>query len=505
MIFGKINPMSDPTRRDALIGVAAISMLTGSSKAESAGSPVHWMSAIEMARLIRSKKLSTREALDEHLKQIERVNPKVNAIVTLVPELAAKAAAAADEKQARGVKLGPLHGLPVAHKDLRETRGIRTTFGSPLYRDYIPKENDLIVDRLQAAGAITIGKTNTPEFGAGSQTFNTVFGATRNPWDLTKTCGGSSGGAAVALACGMVPIADGSDTGGSLRNPAAFCNMAGFRPTVGRVPDPKASLAWSTLSTSGCLGRSIADLAFVLSTIAGPDPRSPLSIEEPGTIFARPLERSFKGARVAWFKDLGGVPFDARVRAIVDGHRATFESMGCIVEQAEPDFSLAEISFRVLRAWSSAVAYGERLRQHPEAFKDTLKAEIEEGLRLSGTEIARAEVARAQLWRSFQAFLDKYEYFVLPTTQLPPFDVNTPYPTEIGGVKFTNYIDWMKSCWYISATGNPAASVPGGFTPEGLPVGVQIVGRNKADFAVLQMAHAFEQATGYGKKHPPVA
>lgn len=485
--------------------MAAAAMHPGGAKAESAASSVHWMGAIEMARLIRTKKLSAREALTEHLKQIERVNPKVNAIVTLVPEMAAEAAAKADEMQARGAKLGPLHGLPAAHKDLRETRGIRTTYGSPLYRDFIPKENDLIIDRLQAAGAITLGKTNTPEFGAGSQTFNTVFGATHNPWDLTKTCGGSSGGAAVALACGLVPVADGSDTGGSLRNPAAFCNVVGFRPSVGRVPDPKAAFAWSTLSTSGCLGRSVADLAFVLSTISGPDPRAPLSIHEPGALFARPLARSFKGVRVAWFKDLGGAPFDPRVRTIVNGHRATFESLGCIVEEAEPDFSPAEVSFRVLRAWSSANSYGVRLREHPDAFKDTLKGEIEEGLRLSGNDVARAEVAHGQLWRRFQAFLEKYEYFVLPTTQLPPFDISTPYPTEIAGVKFENYIDWMKSCWYISATGNPAASVPGGFTPEGLPVGVQIVGRHQQDFSVLQMAHAFEEATGFSKRHPSIA
>ena len=497
--------MRNPTRREALLGAAAASLAKGAAHAATTGGNVPWMSAIEMARLIRAKKLSAREALAEHLKQIERVNAKVNAIVTLVPEMAEKAAAQADEMQAHGAKLGPLHGLPAAHKDLRETRGIRTTFGSPLYRDYVPKENDLIIDRLQAAGVITLGKTNTPEFGSGSQTFNTVFGATRNPWDLTKTCGGSSGGAAVALACGMVPVADGSDTGGSLRNPAAFCNIVGFRPTIGRVPDPKASFAWSTLSTSGCLGRSAADLAFVLSAIAGPDPRSPLSIEEPGSLLARPLDRSFKGARIAWFKDLGGVPFDPRVRAVVDGHRATFESLGCIVERAEPDFSAAEISFRVLRAWGSANSYGARLREHPDVFKETLKGEIEAGLRLTGNELARAEVARAQLWRRFQAFLEKYDYFVLPTTQLPPFDVTTPYPTEIAGVKFTDYIDWMKSCWYISATGNPAASVPGGFTPEGLPVGVQIVGRHKQDFAVLQMAHSFEQAAGFSKKHPPIA
>jgi amidase len=495
---------NNPTRRDVLLGTAAAIFLKGALVTEAAESSICFTSAIEMARLIRAKKLSAREALAEHLKQIERVNPKVNAIVTLVPEMAADAAAKADEMQARKETLGPLHGLPVAHKDLLETRGIRTTFGSPLFKDHVPTEDDIVVDRMRRAGAIIIGKTNTPEFGAGSQTFNKVFGATRNPYDLTKTCGGSSGGAAVSLACGLAPVVSGSDTGGSLRNPAAFCNVVGFRPSVGRVPNPKAAFAWSTLSTSGCLGRSVADLAYVLSTIVGPDPRAPLSINEPGELFARPLERSFKGVRVAWFKDLGGVPFDPRVRTVVDGHRKTFESLGCIVEQAEPDFAPAEIAFRVLRALGSANAFGALLHDHPDAFKDTLKGEIGEGLQLTGMDVARAETAHGQLWRSFQAFLEKYEYFVLPTTQLPAFDVDTPYPTEIAGVKFTNYIDWMKSCWYISATGNPAASVPGGFTPEVLPVGVQIVGRNKEDFSVLQMAHAFEQATGIGTKRPSI-
>ena len=494
-----------PTRRDVLMSLAALPLLASTQKAQAGASSVCFMSAVEMAGLIRAKKLSAREALAAHLTQIERVNPKVNAIVTLVPELAAAAAARADEMQARGELLGPLHGLPVAHKDLLDTRGIRTTFGSPLYKDNVPTEDDIVVERMRRAGAITIGKTNTPEFGSGSQTFNTVFGASRNPYDLTKTCGGSSGGAAVALACGLVPVASGSDTGGSLRNPAAFCNVVGFRPSPGRVPNPRASFAWWTLSTSGCLGRSVADLAFALSTIAGPDSRAPLSINEPGERLARPLNRSFNGVRVAWFMDLGGVPFDPHVRAVVDAHRKTFESLGCIVDQAEPDFAPAEVTFRVLRAWNTANSYGERFRAHPEAFKDTLTGEIEEGLRLTGTDVARAEAAHGQLWRRFQAFLDKYEYFVLPTTQVPPFDVNTPYPTEIAGVKFDNYIDWMKSCWYISATGNPAASVPAGFTPEGLPVGVQIVGRANEDFSVLQLAHAFEQVTGFGKRHPAIA
>jgi amidase len=494
-----------PNRREVLLGMAAMPLVLSALEGQTTASSPHFMSAVEMARMIRTKKMSAREALDLHLKQIARVNPKVNAIVTLVPEMAAAAAAKADEMQARKEKLGPLHGLPVAHKDSMETRGIRTTFGSPLYRDYIPAEDDLIVERIRRAGAITVGKTNTPEFTSGSQTFNAVFGATRNPYDLSKTCGGSSGGAAVALACGLVPVATGSDTGGSLRNPAAFCNVVGFRPSIGRVPNPKAGLAWFTLSTAGCLGRSVADLALVLSTIAGPDARAPLSINEPGESFARPLDRSLKGVRVAWFKDLGGIPFDARVRAAVDAHRTTFESLGCIVEQAEPDFAPAETAFRVLRAWNTANTYGARLRENPGAFKDTLKGEIEEGLRLTGMDVARAETSHAQLWRRFQAFLEKYEYFVLPTTQLPPFDVNTPYPTEIEGVKFDSYIDWMKSCWYISATGNPSASVPCGFTPEGLPVGLQIVGRNKEDFSVLQMAHAFEKATGFGKKRPEIA
>ena len=493
------------TRREVLKGLAAVSLSGTALSAEPKSEPICFMSAVEMAGLIRAKKLSAREALAEHMRQIERVNAKVNAIVTLVPEMAAEAAAKADEMQVHNEKLGPLHGLPVAHKDLLETRGIRTTFGSPLFKDFVPTEDDLVVERMRLAGAIIVGKTNTPEFGAGSQTFNKLFGATLNPYDLTKTCGGSSGGAAVALICGMVPVASGSDAGGSLRNPASFSNVVGFRPSIGRVPNPKAGFAWSTLSTAGCMGRSVGDLALGLSAIAGPDSRAPLSIQEPGAVFARPLDRSFKGVRVAWFKDLGGVPFDPRVRTVVDGHRATFESLGCIVEQAEPDFKQAEVSFRIIRAWTASANYGNQLHAHPDAFKDTLKAEIEQGLRLSGEDVAHAEVAHGQVWRSFQAFLEKYEYFILPTTQVPPFDVNVPYPAEVAGVKVVNYIDWMKSCWYISVTGNPAASVPAGFTPEGLPVGVQIVGRDKADFSVLQMAQAFEQATSFGKKRPTIA
>lgn len=488
-----------PTRRELLVAGPAL------AAQPSRVADLCFLPARQLATLIRAKKLSARELLQAHLRQIERVNPKVNAIITLVPELARAAAQRADDLLAKGAQPGPLHGLPVAHKDLVDTRGIRTTYGSPLFKDHVPTENDIVVDRLQQAGAITIGKTNTPEFGAGSQTFNTVFGATRNPYDPSKTCGGSSGGAAVALACGMIPIADGSDMGGSLRNPAAWCNIVGFRPSPGRVPNPKAAFAWSNLSTAGPMARNVSDLALVLSALAGPHPAAPLSLPESGASFDRPLERSFKGVRIAWFKDLNGTPFDPRVTAAVNGQRKVFEQLGCIVEQAEPDFTGADFAFKTLRAWNTAFAQGDRYRANPTAYKETIVQEIEAGLRLTSTDLARAETLHGQLWRRFQQFLRDYEYFVLPATQVPPFDVDQPYPREINGQPLASYIDWMKACWYISITGNPAISVPAGFTPEGLPAGLQIVGRHNADFAVLQLAHAFEHSTGSARQRPRVA
>ena len=308
------------------------------------------LSAVELARLIRAKQLSAREVVGAHLAQIERVNPTVNAIVTLVADQAMERARIADENLALGRDIGPLHGLPIAHKDLQPTKGIRTTFGSPIYRDFVPDEDSLIVERLRRAGAITVGKTNTPEFGAGSQTFNPVFGSTLNPFDRTKTCGGSSGGAAVALATGMLPIADGSDMGGSLRNPASFCNVVGLRPSPGRVPTWPAATAWSTLSVDGPMARSVADVALMLSAIAGPDSRSPISIDEPGSRFAAPLDRDFTGARIAWWTNLGGTPVDRRVRDVVNAQRGVFESLGCVVDEAEPDFTDFDAVFKTVRA-----------------------------------------------------------------------------------------------------------------------------------------------------------
>ncbi len=465
-----------------------------------------FLTAVELAKLIRAGQLSAREVMQAHLAQIERVNPLVNAIPTLLPERALAGAAAADEAQARGEPLGPLHGLPIAHKDLVPTRGIRTTWGSPIYRDFVPDQDALIVERIRHAGAITIGKTNVPEFGAGSQTYNPVFGATLNPYDLTKTCGGSSGGAAVALACGMIPIADGSDMGGSLRNPANYCNIVGFRTSPGRVPVWPSGLGWSPFSVEGPMARTVQDAALLLSAIAGPDRRSPIAITEPGSAFARPLERDFMGVRLAWMNDLGGeLPLDPRVPAAIEAQLSTFEALGCIVDAAAPDFSGADEAFKVWRAWHFEAGRGALLEEHRHEMKETVVWNIEEGRKLTGPQLGQAEIKRTLLYHRVCEFMERYEFLLLPVSQVPPFDVTQPYVTEIAGVALETYIDWMKSCYYISVTGLPAISVPCGFTPEGLPVGVQIVGRHQDDFGVLQLAHAFEQATGFWKRRPAIA
>jgi amidase len=458
------------------------------------------LSAVELAAKIRRKEVSAREVIAAHLKRIERLNPKVNAIVTLVADRAIADAARADEVTARGGQIGVLHGLPVAHKDLVDTAGIRTTRGSLFYRDHIPDRDALIVTRIRAAGAITCGKTNTPEFGAGSQTFNRVFGATRNPYDPTKTCGGSSGGAAVAVACGMLPIADGSDTGGSLRNPASFCNVVGFRTTPGRVASE--STAWSPLSVSGPMARSVSDVALFLSAIAGPNPQNPLSIDEDGTRFRDRLDRSFKGTRVAWWKGLGGIPFEPEIRAVIDSNRRVFESLGCTVVEDEPDFAGVAEAFPALRYAANYSRSAPLIHDRAEWVKDTIKYEVAQAEQLTAADVGRALTRQSQMYDQSRQFFERYDYFVLPVTQVAPFDVNVPYPTEISGTPMKSYIDWMRSCWYVTFMANPAISVPAGFTPTGLPVGIQIVGRHRDDWSVLQLAYAFEQATGHGKRRP---
>ena len=464
-----------------------------------------WETATSLRDMIRARRVSVSEVLEAHLVQIARVNPKVNAIVTLCEDAARAEAKAADAALARGEATGPLFGLPVAHKDLHPTRGLRTTWGSRIYADHVPDHDALIVERIKAAGAITVGKTNTPEFGAGSQTFNEVFGRTLNPYDPSKTCGGSSGGAAVALATGLVPIADGSDMGGSLRNPASFCNIVGFRSSPGRVPVWPAELGWAPFSVEGPMARTVADVALFLSAIAGPDPRSPIAIDEPGARFREPLDRSFKGVRVAWSRDLGGLPIDRRVTAAIEAQRPAFESLGLVIEDGQPDFSDAREIFQAWRGWQFESKYAPLLERHRHLLKDTIVWNLEQGQRITGPELAAAERKRTALYHRVRELMATREFLILPVTQVPPFDVTQPYVTEIDGVTLPTYIDWMRACSDITVTGLPAISVPCGFTPEGLPIGVQIVGRHHDDWGVLQLAHAFERATGFWKRRPALA
>jgi amidase len=454
--------------------------------------------AVQLARMLRARKVSAVEVTRAFIAQIERVNPQLNALVTFLPEQALAAAKALDRKKGKTL----FGGLPIAYKDLVPTKGVRTTWGSLVYRDHVPAENHLIVDRLSAAGAILIGKTNTPEFGAGSQTFNKVFGATRNPYDPSKTCGGSSGGGAVAVATGMLPFADGSDLAASLRNPGNYCNVAGLRPTPGRVPTWPAANAWDTLSVMGPMARTVADAAFLFSAMAGPDPRAPTSITEPGSAFLKSLTRQFKGARIAWSADMGGLPMDPRVNAVLEPQLKVFRALGCKVEEATPDFTGAKESFETLRSVGFLNRYGAVVEKHRDKVKDTLIWNVEEGRRRSAQDVARAEVLRTELFHRMRRFLEEYDFYLCPVNQLPPFDVDVEWPREVGGEKMDNYLDWMKSCYYITITSHPAISVPAGFTPEGLPVGLQIVGRYRDDFGVLQLAQAFERETEVWKRRP---
>jgi len=460
--------------------------------------------ATEQARMVRDGEISAVELMQAHLDQIERVNPAVNAVVTLVADDALAGAADADRAQASGEELGPLHGLPAGIKDLVSTAGIRTTMGSPIYADNVPSSDATIVSRMKTAGAIVLGKTNTPEFGAGSQTFNQVFGATLNPYDTSKTCGGSSGGSGVGLACGMFSTTVGTDLGGSLRNPAAWSNVVGLRPSPGRVP-ASGPLPWTSMSTAGPMGRTVADVALQLSVQAGADPLVPSSLHDDPSRFADALDRDFVGTKIALSRDLGGRAIEPVQTQVLDAQRHVFEDLGCIVEDDEPDLKESDSVFQVLRAFSFAHGQERHLNEHRDQLKDTVIWNAEEGLQLSGLDVAKAEEMRTELFGRMIAFFDDYDYLALPVTSVPPFSVDIPYPTVVNGVEMETYIDWMWPCMDITVIACPAISVPVGFTPDGLPVGLQLVSAPRTDFELLQLAHAFEGATGFGKQRPGVA
>jgi amidase len=465
-----------------------------------------FMPATELVRLYRARKVSPSEVMRAVLARIDAVNPSVNAYVTVARQAALAAARKATSALRRGATLPPLHGVPVSIKDLTATKGIRTTWGSKEFEHHVPSEDALVVTRLKAAGAIVVGKTNTPEFGAGGNTFNAVFGATRNPWNLALTCGGSSGGAAVALATGMGPLAQGSDLGGSLRIPAAFCGVVGFRTTPGLVPVYPRELAWDSLSVSGPMARTVADTALMLSVVAGPDDRAPLSYDvEPRAFPAAVRRPSVRGWRVAWTPDLGGlIPVDAEVARVAAGATSIFRSLGARVTTASPSF--AELDDIVLgtRGLSMVALHADRLPRWRGEMQEGLVWNIEQGLALTPRDIGHAEKLRSILWERVRRFMARYELLVLPTVAVGPFPVEQPYPTEMAGKPLENYMQWVSLTYALSVTGLPVISVPAGFTRDGLPVGIQIAGRRRQEAAVLAAAAAFEAAAPWTDRIPPV-
>ena len=456
------------------------------------------MDATVLTSAIHSRKVSCVEVMSAYLDHIERLNPKVNAIVALQDR--EKLMAQARERDAqlgRGESMGQLHGFPHAVKDLQAVKGIRMTMGSPILKDFVPTADGLMVERLREAGAIFIGKTNTPEFGLGSHTYNPVYGATRNAYDAKRSAGGSSGGAAVSLALRMLPVADGSDYGGSLRNPAGWNNVFGFRTSIGRVPTDTRDAWLPSMGVTGPMARNVTDLAMLLSVQAGFEARLPLSLDGEGTSFQWRLGASFKGKRIAWGGDFKGyTPCESGVLEVCRAAVMNFESLGCTIEEAIPDFDLEAVwrAFMRLRGWqqgSPLLAY-----YNDPAKRGLLKAEaifeIEMGLKQSAYDITAASVVRTDWTRAVRRFFERYDFFVVPTAQVFPFDVNEHWPQEIAGKKMETYHEWMKAVCLVTMSGCPALAAPAGFNDKGLPIGIQLIGPSRQEFSCLQLAYAYE-------------
>jgi len=463
--------------------------------------------AVELVRLYRARQTSPLEVMEAVLARIDAVNPAVNAYVTVAHESAlAEARRATQALRRRATPLPPLHGVPVSIKDLTSTKGIRTTWGSVFFKDHVPDKDDLVVERLKAAGAIVVGKTNTPEFGAGGNTFNALFGATRNPWNAALTSGGSSGGAAVAVACGMGPIAQGTDLGGSVRVPASFCGVLGLRPSPGLVPAYPKTLAWDTLSVIGPLARTVGDVALMLSAMAGPDDRAPISYEVDTSEFVRAVKApSVNGWRIAWAPDLHGLlPVDEEVARVAQSATHVFQSLGAKIETASPDFSGIKDIVRGTRALTMTALQLDKLPAWREQLQKDLARDIDLALTRSAQDVAHSEVLRTALWHRVREFMASRDLLVLPTVAIPPFPVEQPYPAEIHGKVLDNYTEWFYLTYAITLTGLPAISVPCGFTRSGLPIGLQIVGRRRQEAAVLRAAAALEAAAPWDSHIPPV-
>ena len=465
----------------------------------------------QLSRLILARQVSCREVMSAYLDRIDAVNPAVNAIVALqARETLLAQADARDQQLARGQSCGWMHGFPLAVKDLAQTAGIVTTLGSPIFKNHVPAADSLVVERMKRAGAIVIGKTNTPEFGLGSNTYNPVYGTTLNPYDPSRSAGGSSGGAAVALALRMLPVADGSDMGGSLRNPAGWNNIYGFRPSFGRVPKlPELDLFGQQLGVEGPMARTAADLARLLAVQAGPDRRAPLSLNEDPAMFAEMPATPVRGARIGWLGSLNGhLALEPGIAEVCEDALSTLESLGCVIEAGSLGFEPE----RLWQAWitlRSMLAGGAlSAHYHDPKRRDLLKPEaiweVEQGLTRTAHDIYRASVVRSDWYRAALALFERYDFLALPSAQVFPFDLRSNWPAEIAGRAMDTYHRWMEVVVPATMAGLPAVSVPAGFGgAQGLPIGLQLIGPPRADRAVLQLAHAYDQASDWVRRAPP--
>ncbi len=451
------------------------------------------LTAVELRRLIGAKTISPVELLESCLRRIEAVNPVLNAITATCIERARGEAKAAEQAVMRGDRLGALHGLPVGIKDLNETGGLRTTFGSTLYADYVPAKDERMVAAVRAAGAIVVGKTNVPEFGAGANTNNPVYGATGNPFDPPRICGGSSGGSAVALATGMLPICTGSDTGGSLRIPAAFCGIVGFRPSPGLVPSERRPLGWTPISVLGPMGRNVADTMLLLSAQVSGDSRDPFAHDVNPADFAAPRPVDLSTLRVAVSADLGGMALDPSLRATFDERMALIADCFKNAERRDPDMAGADEAFNILRAISFQAQFGERVAKHRDKLGPSLIENYEQGATMTLADAARGHAMQTRIYRAFQDFFDEFDILICPTVSVPPFPVTQRYATEVGGRAMDNYFHWLAPTYWITLTGHPCISIPCGLEPSGTPFALQICGPARSDRFVLDVAHALEQ------------
>lgn len=476
---------------------------------DSATRTITAMGATELAHAIRMRQVSCREVMQAYLAQIDDCNPKVNAIVSRQdPEQLLMQADERDRQLAAGQYLGWMHGFPQAPKDLAATAGIVTTLGSPALQHHVPPADAIIVERARRSGAILIGKTNIPEFALGSHTYNSLFGTTLNAYDQTKTAGGSSGGAAVALACRMLPVADGSDMMGSLRNPAAYNNVFGFRPSLGRVPyGPANDVFYQQLACEGPMARSVTDLSMLLSVQAGYDDRTPLSLRDDPAVFAGPLQRDHTGVRIGWLGDFNAyLPMEPGVMDLCRNALKHFEELGATVEQAQPAFDMAQLwhAWLVLRGFLVAGTLGAVYAN--EKTRKTMKPEavweVESGLKLSASDVYQASVCRSAWYQALRKLFEVHDYLVLPSAQVFPFDAGMHWPASIAGKQMDTYHRWMEIVVPATLAGLPVINVPAGFSDTGLPMGLQIIGKPQADLSVLQLAHAYEQVIPYLQTKP---